>query len=248
MTALTPDTLRAHTIGADALVATPFGARPLVYADHTASGRQLGFVEDYLRSLAPLYANSHTEDSLTGRTATRLLHDAEAAIKRAVNAGPGGKVICCGMGSTASMHKLQQILGVAVAPATRERIDRPGDDRLPVVFVGPYEHHSNEVTWREGLCTVVEIDLTESGQVDLDMLDRALADPAWAGRRLIGSFSAASNVTGIVAPVHAIARCLHAYGAIAAFDYAAGGPYLPVDMCPAGDADGHLDAVAFSPH
>ena len=261
---LTPDTLRAHTLGADALVATPFGERPLVYADHTASGRQLDFVEDYLLSLAPLYANSHTEDSLTGRTATRLLHDAEVAIKRAVHAGPGGKVICCGMGSTAAVHKLQQILGVAIPPATLERLagtlgDATGattpdrvaalvGDHQPVVFVGPYEHHSNVVTWRESLCTTVEVDLTEDGQVDLAMLERALADPQWAGRTRIGSFSAASNVTGVVAPVHDLARLLHRYDALAVFDYAAGGPYLPIDMCPDGDPEAALDAIFLSPH
>ena len=261
---LTPDDLRAETLGADATVSTPFGDRPLVYADYTASGRQLAFVEDYLRSLAPLYANSHTEDSHTGRAATHLLHDAEAAIKRSLNAGPGGRVVCTGAGSTAAIHKLQEFLGVAVPPATREAYfemsrDAFGDGpfetlrreigaRQPVVFVGPYEHHSNEVTWREGLCDVVEVCLDADGQICLDDLDRRLADPRWDGRRKIGSFSAASNVTGVVAPVHEIARRLHRHDALALFDYAAGGPYLPIDMTPEGDPAAALDAVFLSPH
>ena len=261
---LTPADLRAQTLGADATVATPFGERPLVYADYTASGRQLAFVEDYLRSLAPLYANSHTEDSATGRAATHLLHDAEASIKRSLNAGPDGRVVCVGAGSTAAIHKLQEFLGVAVPPATREAYfqmsrDAFGDGpletlraeieaRQPVVFVGPYEHHSNEVTWREGLCEVVEVCLDADGQVCLGDLERHLADPRWAGRRKIGSFSAASNVTGVIAPVHAIARALHRHGAVALFDYAAGGPYLPIDMTPAGDPEAALDAVCLSPH
>ncbi len=261
---LTPDALRAHTLGADAVVPTPFGDRPLVYADFTASGRQLGFVEDYLRSLAPLYANSHTEDSLTGRTATALLHDAERAIKRAVRAGPGGRVVCCGAGSTAAIHKLQEILGVAIPPATLRDLghrltEALGDEaagRLmydlretgPVVFVGPYEHHSNEVTWREGLCTVVEVGLDARGQICLDDLGRQLADPQWDGRALYGSFSAGSNVTGVLAPVHEIARVLHGHGALAFFDYAAAGPYVEIDMTPEGDPEGRLDAVFLSPH
>ena len=260
---LTPADLRAQTLGADATVETPYGPRPLVYADYTASGRQLAFVEDYLRSLAPLYANSHTEDSATGRSATALLHDAEAAIKRHVNAGPGGKVVCVGTGSTGAIHKLQEILGVAVPPATLRdlglrlaaelgedqagRLMRDLRERGPVVFVGPYEHHSNEVTWREGLCTVVEVGLDAGGQVCLADLADKLADPRWRGRRAVGSFSAASNVTGVVAPVAEIARLLHAHGALALFDYAAGGPYLDVDMCPA-DPEARLDAVFLSPH
>jgi selenocysteine lyase/cysteine desulfurase len=256
-----PD-LRAQTLGIDAPMRTPFGERRMVYADFTASGRQLAVVEDYLRDLAATYANSHTEDSLTGREATRLLHEAEASIKRSVHAGPHGKVVCCGAGSTAAIHKLQEFLGVAIPPATRAHLLRAGaeagdalavlrdrlTEHLPVVFVGPFEHHSNEVTWREGLCTTVEIGLNDAGTPCLDELDRALADPRWAGRRLLGSFSAASNVTGVVSPVHEIARVLHHHGALAFFDFAAGGPYLPIDMCPDGDPEGHLDAVFLSPH
>src|SRR5690606_7144755 len=212
--------------------------------------------EDYLREVAALYANSHTEDSLTGRATTHLLHEAESAIKEALNAGEGGKVIACGTGSTAAIHKLQEILGVAIPPATRHFLRATlGDDAFaavraaqPVVFVGPYEHHSNEVTWREGLCTVVEVDLDADGNVCLTDLRRQLADPRWAGRRLIGSFSAASNVTGVLAPVREIARILHRAGALALFDYAAAGPYVGIDMCPADDPEAHLDAVFLSPH
>ena len=257
--ALTPAMLRDQTLGIDAEVATPFGTRPLVYADFTASGRQLQFVEDYLLGLAPLYANSHTDDSLTGRTATSLLHQAEAAIKRCVGAGPGGKVICCGTGATGATHKLQQILGIAIPPATRDRIEWSGGggtletaslatDREPVVFVGPFEHHSNEVTWREGLCTVVEVPLCPEGGLDLDALSARLADPRWAGRPLVGSFSAASNVTGVTSPVHEIARRVHAAGGIVAIDYAAGGPYLDIDMSAGGEEAAALDAIFLAPH
>ena len=262
---LTPDALRARTIGIDAPIATPFGERRLVYADFTASGRQLDFVEDHLRDVAAVYANAHTEDSVTGRTATRLLHDAEAAIKRAVGAGEGGKVICCGNGSTGAIHKLQQILGIAIPPATLREIGAHLDGELadeeaagrkaldlrergPVVFVGPFEHHSNEVTWREGLCTVVEIGLDGDGLVDLADLESHLRDPRWEGRRKIGSFCAGSNVTGVLAAVHQLARLLHTHGALAVFDYAASGPYVDIDMSAGGEADAQLDAVFLSPH
>jgi selenocysteine lyase/cysteine desulfurase len=120
-----------------------------------------------------------------------------------------------------------------------------------VVFVGPYEHHSNEVTWREGLATVVTVDLAADGGIDLGHLESLLRDPAFRGRPLIGSFSAASNVTGMVSPVHDLARLLHRHGAIACFDYAASGPYVGIDMSPGRDPDGgdpSLDAVFLSPH
>ena len=264
LSSLTPAALRAQTVGIDAVVATPFGERPLVYADFTASGRQLAFVEDYLRQVAVTYANAHTEDSHTGRAATHLLHQAEAAIKASVGAGPGGKVVSCGAGSTAAIHKLQEFLGVAVPPVTahalwasaRAALGEAGvaalareiAARRPVVFVGPYEHHSNEVTWREGVCDVVQVDLCPEGGLDVAHLDALLQQPQYQDRVRLGAFSACSNVTGVVAPVHQAARVLHARGALALVDYAAGGPYLPIDMSAAGDAEAALDAIFLSPH
>ena len=257
------DFLRAQTVGVDTPLQTPFGERLMVYADFTASGRSLHFIEDYLAECLRLYANSHTEDDTTGRTTTHLLHEAEALIKASVNAGEEGRLIACGTGSTGAIDKFQQLLGIALPPATRHALfallrDHLGTDattfedylRLhqPVIFVGPYEHHSNEVTWREGLATVVEVNLGPDGGVDLDHLKQLLRDERWTGRTRIGSFSAASNVTGVRSPIHDIARLLHRHDALACFDFAASAPYVEIDMNPEDDPEAALDAVFLSPH
>src|SRR5690606_30712670 len=118
-----------------------------------------------------------------------------------------------------------------------------------VVFVGPYEHHSNEVSWRESLAEVVTVPLDDHGLLDLAALERALADPRFEGRPKLGTFSAASNVTGLLSDVRAIARILHRHGAWAAFDYAACAPYVKIDVAPSepGGDDG-IDVVMLSPH
>ena len=261
------DFLRRQIVGIDSAFDTPFGRRLMVYCDYTASGRCLVFVERYLQTLQRVYANTHTEDDLTGRSMSRLLHEAEGAIKRSVNAGPQGRIVACGTGATGAIDKLQQILGVFLPPATRkavgdglreffgdERVEdfrRHQESRQPVVFVGPYEHHSNEVTWRQGLATVVEVNLAADGGVDLAHLEQLLREPEYQGRLRIGSFSAASNVTGMRSPVHEIARMLHANDAYACFDFAASAPYVGIDMNPtasAADGDPSLDAVFLSPH
>ena len=267
MSNIDPLYLRSQLIGADARIETPFGERLMVYGDYTASGRCLVFVERYLRRLQHIYANTHTEDDLSGRAMTRLLHQAEERIKQSVNAGPGGRIIAVGTGATGAIDKLQQIIGLALPPATRRRLHtimaegigtakrdeflRHLAERQPVVFVGPYEHHSNEISWRQNLATVVEVGLDGTGGIDLANLEALLQRPEYHGRTLIGSFSAASNVTGRRSPVHELAALMHRFGGLACFDYAACAPYVDIDMTPA-DAtpanDTSLDAVFLSPH
>jgi selenocysteine lyase/cysteine desulfurase len=262
---LDPAFLRQQIVGVDSTFETPFGERLMVYCDYTASGRCLRFVESYLQSLQRVYANTHTEDDITGRSMSQLLHEAEEAIKKSVNAGPGGRIIACGTGATGAIDKLQQIIGVALAPATRQNINRIVDESdidgdsfhsaiekgQPVVFVGPYEHHSNEISWRQSLAQTVEVRLDASGQVDLEHLEQLLQDPAYQNRLRVGSFSAASNVTGMRTDVRKVATLLHKYDAIACFDFAACAPYVEIDMNPEpleeGD-DPAIDAIFISPH
>ncbi len=67
-----------------------------------------------------------------------------------------------------------------------------------------------------------------------------------------GTVGTASNVTGIITDVDAVAMLLHRHGALSFWDYAAAGPYLDIRMNPDLDGpDGHLaykDAVFLSPH
>ncbi|MEX1178565.1 MAG: aminotransferase class V-fold PLP-dependent enzyme, partial [Nitriliruptor sp.] len=248
--------VRREVIGDDEIVDGPYGPRRVVYADYTASGRALGFVEDAIRDLVlPRYANTHSETSGTGRQTTRFREDARALIGAAVGADPDDHVVLfCGSGSTGAIDRMVQVLGLRV-PAVLE--DRHGwaaglpEDQRPVVFIGPYEHHSNELPWRESIADVITIPEDGDGHVDLAALETALL--ATADRPLrIGSFSAASNVTGILTDVRAVSALLHRHGALAFWDYAAAGPYVDIDVSASGagsegDLD-HLDAVFLSPH
>jgi selenocysteine lyase/cysteine desulfurase len=254
--------VRAAIIGRDALIETPFGGRRLTYADHTASGRGVDFIERQIQGALTLYGNTHTEDDATGIITSERLRSAEATIRRLVNAGPEHKLVPVGAGTTAAVHLLQQILGVYAPPSGRDfygailKDALPADqharlmERLraerPVVFVGPYEHHSNEVSWRECLAEVVEIELTPDGLLDLNDLRDKVSRDAYRGRRKIGAFSAASNVTGVKTPVTEVARVLHRADALACFDYAAIAPYDVIDMRP--DPEAIFDALYFSPH
>ena len=228
--------IRAGLIGEKVTITTPFGQQPLVYADYVASGRALRLVEDFVaEQVLPFYANSHTQGSFCGAYTTQLREEARAVIARECNATDGCSVIFSGSGATAGVNRLTSICGLTtLAPEARA-----------TVFIGPYEHHSNILPWRESGAEVVEIDESDDTGVDLDMLAREL-EKRQGQDLLIGAFSAASNVTGLLTDVDAVTRVLKAHGALAFWDYAGGGPYIDIDMSPS--ADCQKDAVFLSPH
>jgi selenocysteine lyase/cysteine desulfurase len=241
--------LRRAEIGRRTFVTTPFGRRLVTYADQTATGRALAFVEEALAAVRPLYANTHTSISTTGRVMTRLREEARRVVARAVHASDEDVVLFTGSGATAAVNKLVGLLGLRISEPLERRygLSRhiPPAER-PVVLVSPYEHHSNELPWLESVAEGVEVALGPDGRLDLADLDAKAR--AYAGRPLkVGAFSAGSNVTGALTDVRAVARVLHAHGFLACADYAAAGPYLPIDMHPPDPAE-RLDAIFVSTH
>ena len=250
------ETIRAAVIGDDEAVMGPYGLRRVTYADYTASGRSLTFIEDYLReAVMPLYANTHTESSGTGLQTTRFREDARSIIREALGGNHEDHVVIfCGSGTTAAINKLVDVLNLRL-PADLDdrygfRASIPAAER-PVVFIGPYEHHSNELPWRESIADLVTIPEDADGRIDLAALERELS--VHAARTLkIGSFSAASNVTGILSDTRGISVLLHRHGALSFWDFGAAAPYVEIELSPhrpGPDAElDYKDAVFISPH
>ncbi|WP_193142669.1 MULTISPECIES: aminotransferase class V-fold PLP-dependent enzyme [unclassified Meridianimarinicoccus] len=229
--------LRAGLIGSNATIPGPYGARPLVYADYVASGRALTQVEDFIRdAVLPYYANSHTEASYCGAFCTRLRNAARAEIARIVGAPEGHSVVFTGAGATAGLNRLVGLLDIPALVAGGGRV---------VILIGPYEHHSNLLPWRESGAECIEIPEAAQGGPDMAVLEQALV-AARGADLIVGAFSAASNVTGILTDTDAVTRLLKAHGALSIWDYACGAPYIDMQMQAGGDCA--KDAIVFSAH
>lgn len=234
------DQIRAGVIGEGRIIPGPFGPRPLVYADFIASGRSLDLIETFIRdNVLPTYGNTHTETSYTGRHTTTLREEARQIIADAVGATKAQAVIFTGNGATAAFDRL--VRGMEI-----EQKVRAGDP--PVVFVGPYEHHSNDLPWRDSGAIVERIFLNSAGQIDLDHL----ADRLNAHQHVtlkIGAFSAASNVTGVRSDLKVISKLLHQNNAIFICDFAAAAPYVDMQLSlDPHDPLARIDAIVYSSH
>jgi selenocysteine lyase/cysteine desulfurase len=237
---------REKVIGINQTFDTPFGPKNIIYADWIASGRLYKDVEaKMLESFAPFVGNTHSESSITGSLMTHSYHKAHHIIKEHVNASDNDIIITAGFGMTAVINKLQRILGLKVPEQFNDCITFDENEK-PIVFITHMEHHSNQTSWLETLADVVVIEPDEAGLVSLPHLEKLLEKYKNRTRK-IGSFSAASNVTGIRTDYHKMAKLMHKYNGLCFVDFAASAPYVNINMHPE-DPEEKLDAIFFSPH
>ncbi|MCD4793461.1 MAG: aminotransferase class V-fold PLP-dependent enzyme [Bacteroidales bacterium] len=239
---------RKNIIGNDTEFETPYGTKKMIYADWIASGRLYGPIEDLMKNkFGPMVGNTHSEASETGVTMTMLYKQAKQIIKDHVNASTDDCILTEGSGMTGAIHKLLRLLGLNIPDQAEKYIkkDIPRED-IPVVFVTYLEHHSNHTSWLETVADVVVLFPEELGADMISELEKEIVK--YKDRKLkIGSFSAGSNVTGIIPPYHKLSEVMHRNGGIAFADFAASAPYIKVNMHPENEEQ-KLDAIFFSPH
>lgn len=166
--------------------------------------------------------NTHTADSFVGSRTTKMVREATEYIRNCLGGRLDDALMFCGSRTTGAIKRLQEVMGIAVPLVLRERVLKTirSEERW-VVFVGPYEHHSNLLSWRQSLAEVVEIGLDDDGLLDMEALRLQLESCRSSNRPLLGSFSACSNVTGIYTDTRKLAQLVHRYGGFACFDFAA---------------------------
>ena len=212
--------------------------KDILYFDYTASGQAYKPIEKKILEILKTYANTHSEVASSAITTSAYYTKARADLKKALEIDERFYLLPCGSGATGAIKKFQELIGIYMPPRTQKRFTcKPSS--LPVVFIGPYEHHSNELSFREGLCDVVRIPLDSDEKIDLVALENELE--RYKEREIIASFSVASNVTGILSDYKSIYTLIKRYNGILCLDAAAASPYINIDC-------NYYDALFLSPH
>ena len=202
------------------------------YLDSAASSLMLQPAWETADAFLRHYSNTHSLLHFGARIATHAYLWAHGRVLAFVGADPR-RYTCtfAGSGSTAGFNRLAR--GLALLRPER-----------PVVLVSDMEHHSNDLPHRKHGEHIEHIPLTGTapafGALDLAALKRLLEQHR--GRVRYVAVTAASNVTGIVNPLRAIAELVHAHGAWLLVDGAQLIAHAPVRM-----ADG-IDFLVFSGH
>eukprot|EP00121_Abeoforma_whisleri_P000022 Awhi_evm1s21 len=247
--------IRDGVIGNFQEFTTPWGLKQAVYADYTASGRLMNQVENFmLKEVFPFYSNTHTRSNHFGSKTTTMMNMARSNILTNVH-GDEEKdaIIFAGAGATGAINKFVSLLQISkLAKASMKMKYKP------VVFISSLEHHSTILPWRESGALVITIpeDRVIGCGPDLEILEIYLKKYKRCSSLMVGSFSAASNVTGCMADTDKISSLLHKHNALACFDYACAGPYCDIRMNPIIDEheakekypSSYKDAVFISTH
>ncbi len=201
--------------------------RPLVYLDHGASTHAPQPVLDAVQEFcASTYANVHRAHHALSQEASAQFEDACATMGRFVGADPATQPVVLGQNTT-------HVLDIAAHLVA----GRKGKTLTTLA-----EHHSNDLPHRRrGKTLHAEVD--EDGRLLLEDVERKLQK----NRVKLLAVTGASNVTGLMPPVHKLARLAHDNGALILVDAAQLLAHAPLDAKPM-DHPEHLDLVAGAGH
>lgn len=220
------------------------------YFDWTASGLAYRDIESRIDEILPFYANTHSFSSTHAKIMSALYEEAKVHLAECLELDSSFALLACGSGASGAIKKFQELTGLYIPPQSLEILQKQGflqtlsvqeKSALARVFISSYEHHSNEISLRQGLCEVLKIALDSQGRFSLQDLQSQL-QLSTSSTRLIGAFCLASNVSGLLSPYKEIARIFRQYNnSILAFDAASASSHLNIPSQ-------YFDALFLSPH
>ena len=199
---------------------------------------------------SPFFVTLDCQHYTAAHCARFVHHPLRLFLLQSLHADPNQySLIFTGTGVTGAIWKLIAILGIHCPPQLQPCLDMNHPDmERPLILCSQAEHHSNELMWHETIADVISVPSDETGSLDLEFLRRTLEDSKDKYNLIIGSFTAGSNVTGLVTKPKPVADLMHEYGGYICFDYAGAGPYKDMRMVLNESGDSYLDAIFISPH
>lgn len=211
--------------------------RDSLYFDFSASGLESRTIMQRMQSILGRYANTHSANAKNANFISNLYKDAKSKLKDLLALQEDFLVIPSGYGASGAMKKYQEIKGIYIPPKLKSNLNTLLKNATkPCVLIGGYEHHSNEVSLREGFCECVRIPL-KNGLLSPECL-KSLLD---SKNITFASINIASNVSGIIAPFTQISSILREKNIDIAFDLAAFSPHNNIDST-------LFDSAFLSPH
>jgi selenocysteine lyase/cysteine desulfurase len=212
----------ARLIGADTLVPCGDGRpRRYVNLDYAASTPVMAAVWDAVEAFVPWYSSVHRGSGVKSQVSTAAFEDARDAVAEFVG-GHARDVVVFVRNTTEAIN----VLSAAMPAGAR-------------VLSSAVEHHSNMLPWRRHDLRLLPFTSTA------DELLHACEQSLRAARPRIDlvAITGASNVTGEVWPVAALAELAHGHGAQLFVDAAQLASHRRIDMAGAG-----IDFLALSGH
>ncbi|MCF7824848.1 MAG: aminotransferase class V-fold PLP-dependent enzyme [Candidatus Marinimicrobia bacterium] len=211
---------------------------PRIYLDSTASSLMLRPAYKVISDFMAHYSNTHSKLHHSAHISTAAY---EWAHKRVLDfLGAPSDIYTCfftGAGTTAGINRMARVFR-----------DFNLDKKIAIISI--MEHHSNDLPHRKHMHKVIHIPvegLEESHMcISMTRLENTLKENK--GNVNYVSITAVSNVTGIINPIHNIARLAHKYGALIMIDGAQSVAHLPTTMFHPDDPDACIDALVFSGH
>ena len=181
-------------------------------------------------NFAPLYSSIHRGMGYKSQLSSNLYEQARFIIANFVNADLYHKTVIFTNNTTHAINKLSYSL-----------LNHIKDG---VILTTQMEHHSNDLPWR-GKYKVDFVSVDDEGNLSLEDLEKKLIQ--YDGLVKLVAVTGASNVTGIVNPIHEVATMAHKYNSKILVDGAQLVPHSKVDMKPV-DSPEHIDYLVFSSH
>ena len=192
--------------------------------DYGASAPALSVVSAYLNEILPFYASVHRGAGYASQISTSVYENARTIVREFVGGRPDDAVIFT-RNTTDSLNLLAGCLPAADGVHTGE------------VLYLDIEHHANLLPWQRVPHRSVIAAPTLAATLEL-----LRAELAHGGVSLL-AVTGASNVTGEILPIRALAALAHDHGARIVVDAAQLAPHRRIDIA----ADG-VDYLAFSGH